>query len=155
LAASGLCAMALSACGGSGGGSSGTAQAFDPNKHYSITVWSGFTPGEREIGGFDSVIADFEKLHPNVDVKSVAGVHDEKDVGAIRGGNAPNVALSFSSDNTGTFCSSGAFIDLQPYIDRDKVDINAFPKAVQEYTEYQGTRCSMPLLADVYGLYYN
>ena len=155
LAASGFCALALGACGGSGGGSSGTAQTFDPNKKVTITVWSGFTPGEREIGVFDSVIADFEKLHPNVHVDSVAGVNDDKIVAAIRGGNAPDVALSFSSDNTGAFCSSGAWINLQPYIDRDNVDISQFPKAVQEYTEYNGTRCSMPLLADVYGLYYN
>ena len=155
LAAAGLSALALAACGGSGDSSSGTAQAFDPNKQYTITVWSGFTPGEREIGVFDSVIADFEKAHPNVHVKSVAGVNDEKIVAAIRAGDAPNVALSFSSDNTGAFCSSGAWIDLKPYIDRDNVDIGAFPKAVQQYTEFNGTRCAMPELADVYGLYYN
>jgi multiple sugar transport system substrate-binding protein len=155
LVAAGLSALALSACGGGDDNSSGTAQAFDPNKDVTITVWQPFTPDERESGVFDSVVADFEKLHPNVDVKTVAGVNDEKIVAAVRGGNAPDVALSFSSDNTGAFCNSGAWIDLQPYIDRDKVDINEFPKAVQDYTEYQGTRCAMPLLADVYGLYYN
>jgi multiple sugar transport system substrate-binding protein len=155
LAATGLCALGLAACGGSSDSSSGTAQAFDPNKDVTITVWQPFTPGERESGVFDSVVADFEKVHPNVQVKVVAGVNDEKIVAAVRGGNAPDVALSFSSDNTGAFCSSGAWIDLQPYIDRDNVDINQFPPAVREYTEYQGTRCAMPLLADVYGLYYN
>ena len=148
-------ALALGACGGSGGSSSGDAQKFDPNKDVTITVWSGFTPGEREIAAFDSVIKDFEKLHPNVDVNSVAGINDDKIVAAIRGGNAPDVALSFSSDNTGAFCGSGAWINLQPYIDRDHVDISQFPAAVRSYTEYSGTRCAMPLLADVYGLYYN
>jgi multiple sugar transport system substrate-binding protein len=150
-----LSALGLAACGGGDGGSAGTAQKFDPNKDVTITVWSGFTPGEREIGVFDSVIKDFEKLHPNVQVDSVAGVNDDKIVAAIRGGNAPDVALSFSSDNTGAFCGSGAWIDLQPYIDRDNVDVNEFPAAVRTYTEYNGTRCAMPLLADVYGLYYN
>lgn len=148
-------ALALGACGGGGDNGGGEAQKFDPNKEVTITVWSGFTPGEREIGAFDSVIKDFEKLHPNVHVNSVAGINDDKIVAAIRAGNAPDVALSFSSDNTGAFCSSGAWIDLQPYIDRDQVDINEFPQAVRSYTEYNGTRCAMPLLADVYGLYYN
>ncbi len=148
-------ALALGACGGGGDSGGGEAQKFDPNKDVTITVWSGFTPGEREIGVFDSVIKDFEKLHPNVHVDSVPGINDDKIVAAIRGGNAPDVALSFSSDNTGAFCSSGAWIDLQPYIDRDQVDIDEFPPAVRSYTEYNGSRCAMPLLADVYGLYYN
>jgi multiple sugar transport system substrate-binding protein len=30
-----------------------------------------------------------------------------------------------------------------------------FPQAVQTYTEYQGKRCALPMLADTYGLYYN
>ena len=151
-----LCPLGLGACfGGDDSSSSGTAQSFDKNKDVTITVWSGFTPGEREIGVFDSVVKDFEKKYPNVQVDSVAGVNDDKIVAAIRSGNAPDVALSFSSDNTGAFCGSGAWIDLQPYIDRDGVDVNEFPEAVRTYTEYNGTRCAMPLLADDYGLYYN
>jgi multiple sugar transport system substrate-binding protein len=147
--------LGLSACGGGGGSDSGSgsAQKFDPNKEVTITFWSGFT--SRELRLLNGVIADFEKKFPNVTVNSVGGINDDKITAAIRGGNAPDVALSFSSDNTGAFCSSGAWIDLQPYIDRDHVDIGAFPKAVQQYTEYQGTRCAMPLLADDYGLYYN
>ena len=156
IAAAVVCPLGLAGCfGGDDSGSSGTAQSFDKNKDVTITVWSGFTPGEREIGVFDSVVEDFEKKYPNVHVDSVAGVNDDKIVAAIRAGNAPDVALSFSSDNTGAFCGSGAWIDLQPYIDRDNVDINAFPEAVRTYTEYNGTRCAMPLLADDYGLYYN
>ena len=50
LAATGLCALGLAACGGSSDSSSGTAQAFDPNKDVTITVWQPFTPGERESG---------------------------------------------------------------------------------------------------------
>ena len=146
--------LGLSACGGGGGGSdTGSAQKFDPKQKVTITFWSGFT--SRELRLLNGVIADFEKKFPNVTVNSVGGINDDKITAAIRGGNAPDVALSFSSDNTGAFCSSGAWIDLAPYISRDKVDIGAFPKAVQQYTEYKGTRCAMPLLADVYGLYYN
>ena len=65
------------------------------------------------------------------------------------------MTLSFSTDNTGAFCSSGGWIDLTPYIERDTSRSSDFPQAVQDYTEYQGDRCAMPLLADDYGLYYN
>ena len=30
-----------------------------------------------------------------------------------------------------------------------------FPAATRYYTQYKGTRCALPLLADAYGLYYN
>ena len=30
-----------------------------------------------------------------------------------------------------------------------------FPQASQYYTQYKGKRCALPLLADVYGFYYN
>src|SRR5258708_25598100 len=30
-----------------------------------------------------------------------------------------------------------------------------FPKTSQYYTQYKGKRCALPLLADVYGFYYN
>jgi multiple sugar transport system substrate-binding protein len=149
-------ALGLAACGGddsSSSSSSEEAQTFDPNKQYDLTMWSGFTG--RELDVLDGIIDQFEEQNPNVSVDSVGSVNDDKIVAALRGGNAPDVTLSFSTDNTGAFCSSGGWIDLTPYIERDKVAIDDFPQAVQDYTEYQGNRCAMPLLADDYGLYYN
>src|SRR3954447_25503358 len=148
-----LCALGLAACGGGDSTSSGEAQTFDPNKKVTLTIWSGFST--RELDVFNGILDQFEKKYPNVTVNSVGSVNDDKIVAALRGGNAPDVTLSFSTDNTGAFCSSGGWIDLTPYIERDNVDIGQFPQAVQDYTQYNGTRCAMPLLADDYGLYYN
>ena len=33
--------------------------------------------------------------------------------------------------------------------------MNQFPASTRYYTQYKGTRCALPLLADVYGFYYN
>ncbi|HEX4248150.1 MAG TPA: extracellular solute-binding protein, partial [Pseudonocardia sp.] len=67
----------------------------------------------------------------------------------------PDVAISFYTDNLGAWCSNGTFQDLAPYIERDKIDMTQIPQAVRDYTEFQGKRCAMPMLADVIGLYYN
>jgi multiple sugar transport system substrate-binding protein len=80
---------------------------------------------------------------------------DDRITNAIRGGDAPDVVSSFTTDSVGQWCRSGAWQDLAPYIGKDRLDLGQFPKAVQEYTQYKGTRCAMPLLADTYGLYYN
>ena len=87
--------------------------------------------------------------------KSVGGINDDKIIAAIRGGNAPDVAQSFTADNTGAFCSSGGWIDLKPYMRAGHIDVSMFPPAVQTYTQFNGTRCALPMLADTYGLYYN
>jgi multiple sugar transport system substrate-binding protein len=153
-----LAALALVACGGGGdsksttqGNSGGGANA--SHKPVTITLWNGFT--ERELGVIKQAVAAFHRTHPWITVKVVGGINDDKIIAAIRGGNSPDVAQSFTADNTGLFCSSGGWIDLKPYMDASKIDASMFPQAVQTYTQYQGKRCALPMLADTYGLYYN
>jgi multiple sugar transport system substrate-binding protein len=40
-------------------------------------------------------------------------------------------------------------------MDRDGISDSIFPPAPRAYTQFNGTRCSLPMLADAYGLYYN
>jgi multiple sugar transport system substrate-binding protein len=122
-------------------------------KATSITIWVGFTG--RELGIVKGVIAQFERSHPTIKVKTVGGISDDKIVAAIRGGNAPDVTQSFTADNAGSFCSTGAWIDLGPYMKKDHVSASMFPSAAAYYTQFKGTRCALPMLADDYGLYYN
>jgi multiple sugar transport system substrate-binding protein len=148
----------LAACGG-GGDSKSTSTAAGgsttaaSHKPVTITLWNGFS--NRELGVVNQAVAAFHQSHPWITVKSVGGVNDDKIIAAIRGGNSPDVAQSFTADNTGLFCSSGGWIDLKPYMEASKIDASMFPQAVQTYTQYQGKRCALPMLADTYGLYYN
>jgi multiple sugar transport system substrate-binding protein len=140
-----LLASVAAGCGGSSSSSSGSAD---------ITFWTGFS--ERELGVMKDVVADFEKSHPNIHVKVVGGISDDKIVAAIRGGNAPDVAHSFDAGAyTGAYCSNGAWIDLADYMKRDALSDDVFPAVPRQYSQYNGTRCALPMLADVYGLYYN
>jgi multiple sugar transport system substrate-binding protein len=118
-----------------------------------LTIWVGWSA--RELSVFKSVVADYDKKTAAVEVKVVGGINDDKIIAAIRAGNAPDVVSSFTSQNVGIYCSSGGWIDLGPYLKQDKININIFPKATQYYTQYKGTRCALPLLADDYGFYYN
>jgi multiple sugar transport system substrate-binding protein len=118
-----------------------------------VSFWHFFTG--REASAIDAVVKDFETSHPGITVKVSKGQDDEKMRQAISAGKGPDVGLSYSTDIVGNFCTSGAWRDLNPYITRDKVDMNQLAPVVRSYTEYKGTRCSMPVLADTYGLYYN
>jgi len=102
------------------------------------------------------VVADFEKTHPDIHVKVVGGISDDKIVAAIRGGNAPDVAHSFDAGAyTGAYCSNGAWIDLADYMNQDGLSDDVFPEVPRQYSQFEGTRCALPMLADVYGVYYN
>jgi multiple sugar transport system substrate-binding protein len=118
-----------------------------------LTVWVGWSA--RELSEFKKVAAEYDKKNAAVTVKVVGGINDDKIIAALRGGNAPDVVSSFTSANVGIYCPSGGWIDLGPYLKHDKVDMNQFPAATLYYTQYKGKRCALPLLADVYGFYYN
>ncbi|QKG19342.1 ABC transporter substrate-binding protein [Actinomadura verrucosospora] len=150
LAAAGL---GLTACtaGGSGDGRSGGPKA---GEKQTIEVWHGWS-APHEVKAFQDAVAGFHRLHPNITVKLVKDQTDDRITNAIRGGNPPDVVSSFTTDSVGQWCQSGAWQDLSGDISGSKLDMNQFPKPVQQYTQYKGRRCAMPLLADAYGLYYN
>jgi multiple sugar transport system substrate-binding protein len=151
--------IAIAGCGSSGSGSkSGSATggpipAFNSAEKASITYWVPFTGSELEQ--VRKVVAGFERAYPNIKVKVVGNINDEKIIAAARSGNVPDAALSFTTANTGVFCRDGTFLNLGPAISRDGVDLNNFPPAQRKYTEYKGIRCVLPAMADTYGLYYN
>jgi multiple sugar transport system substrate-binding protein len=118
-----------------------------------VELWHFFT--EREAKAIASVVKDFEAAHPTIKVTVKSGQDDSKVTQAIGAGRGPDVGLSYSTDIVGKFCSSGAWVDLTQYVQRDKVDLNKLNATTRQYTQFDGKRCAMPFLADAYGLYYN
>jgi multiple sugar transport system substrate-binding protein len=118
-----------------------------------VELWHFFT--EREAKAIASVVKDFEAAHPTIKVTVKSGQDDSKVTQAIGAGTGPDVGLSYSTDIVGKFCSSGAWVDLTQYIQRDKVDLNKLNATTRQYTQFDGKRCAMPFLADAYGLFYN
>jgi multiple sugar transport system substrate-binding protein len=118
-----------------------------------ITIWVGWSA--RELKEFKKIVAEYDRKNADVNVKVVGGINDDKITAAIRSGNVPDVVSSFTSANVGSYCKSGAWIDLKPMLQKDKINVDMFPKSTQYYTQYNGKRCALPFLADVYGLYYN
>ncbi len=150
----GAVGLGASGCMGGDDDSSGDkAAAKYDGKPVTITLWTGFS--DRELGVIKEVVADFHKQNPKITVDVLGAVDDDKIIAAARGGNSPDVAHSFSTDNTGAFCSSGAWIPLKSYMERDGLSTNPFPESVRSYTQFEGNQCTLPMLADVYGLYYN
>ena len=153
LAISAGAALALAGCSTGSTDSPAVASAAPTNLSGTVSLWHFFS--DREAGVVQKAVDQFEKANPDVKVVVHSGQDDAKLQQVISSGGDVDVAISYSSDIVGNFCSTGAFADLEPYITRDKVDLEQFPKVVRTYTEFDGTRCTLPLLADVPALYMN
>ncbi|MDX3074555.1 ABC transporter substrate-binding protein [Streptomyces sp. NPDC088354] len=153
IAAAAAISLLTSACTGS----SNNTASDDPSKDVTITFWHGWS-APSEVKAISANVTAFEKAHPNIHVKVQGNITDDKINQALRAGgpNAPDVVSSFTTDNVGKFCSSNAFADLDPYLKKSGIDAaTTFPKPMLEYTQFEGKRCTLPLLGDAYGLYYN
>ncbi|MFK4038975.1 ABC transporter substrate-binding protein [Nonomuraea wenchangensis] len=155
-----LCSAALTACtagkeaGPSLGAPRPSGSASQALPAATIELWHGFST-DAEVKAFEEAIATFNQKYPQITVKATKGVQDDQITQAIRGGNAPDVAASFTTDNVAQWCRSGAFQDLTPVIAQDGIDLSVLPAAARSYTAFEGRQCMLPLLADAYGLYYN
>ncbi|MFI6737331.1 ABC transporter substrate-binding protein [Nonomuraea sp. NPDC050451] len=119
-----------------------------------LELWHGFST-DAEVKAFEEAIAGFNKKFPQITVKAVKNVQDDQITQAIRGGNAPDVAASFTTDSVAQWCKSGSFQDLTPVIKQDGIDLSVLPEVARSYSGFEGRQCTLPLLADAYGLYYN
>ncbi|GAA4867611.1 ABC transporter substrate-binding protein [Kitasatospora terrestris] len=148
-------AVLATACTGTDSGSADDGSA--AGKDVTVTFWHGWSQ-ENEVKAINDNIAAFEKKHPNIHVKVVGNIADDKSEQALRAGgsDAPDVVSSFTTDNVGKFCSSNVWTDLAPMLKKDGIDPAAtFPAAMLKYSQFKGNQCALPLLGDAYGLYYN
>ncbi|MFF1906258.1 ABC transporter substrate-binding protein [Kitasatospora sp. NPDC058218] len=152
---SAVLALLATACTGTNdaGGNDDSASG----KDVTITFWHGWSQ-DSEVKAINANIAAFEKAHPNIHVKAVGNIADDKVNQSLRAGgdDAPDVVSSFTTNNVGMFCSTKAFADLKPFLAKDNIDAaKTFPAAMLNYTQFEGNQCSLPLLGDAFGLYYN
>jgi multiple sugar transport system substrate-binding protein len=143
------------ACTAGGGGGETPATVNPSGSHEPVTlqIWGAWTG--RELRQFNKIFDGFTQKYPWITVKSTGGVGDQKLIAAINAGNPPDVVLSFTPDNVGQFCSSGAWQDLTPYIKQSNFDLSQIPKGALAFTSFGGSQCALPFLTDTYGLYYN
>jgi multiple sugar transport system substrate-binding protein len=154
-------ALAATACTGGGAVKQQTITSVDPYPtsmpNVTIKLWHGFSEGV-ETTAFNAMITAFEKVHPNIKVVATPNIGDSQIQAGIKagGGNAPDVAVSFTTDDVGTYCQSNYFINLNQDIKAAQIDMaSTFPAPLIKYTNYQGDQCALPLENDAYGLYYD
>ncbi len=109
--------------------------ASNPNKQ---KIRFAFWGSPEEVKIITSIIADWEKTHPNVDVvleHTPYGGYASKILTRIAGGDAPDIMAAEVSLFT-SFWGKGVFLDLTPFIKNDSAfSLNDFfPQIVDHFT---------------------
>src|SRR5262249_23546028 len=143
-----LAAGATGCFGGSSNSDTATGDTTAAAKHKPVTLtfWSGYTG--RELKDYQQAFVRFHKEDPWITVKGTGNIDDPKIIAAINSGTPPDALLSFAPNNTGKFCSSGAWQNLNSYISRDHIDLSQFPPSALQYSGFKGNQCSLPALTD-------
>ncbi|MGI5139311.1 MULTISPECIES: sugar ABC transporter substrate-binding protein [unclassified Streptomyces] len=135
-------ALALTACGGSGGAGV-TADA-----KQTLTVWAMGTEGEK----LGDVAKEYEKSHPNIDIKVTPvgwDVAHQKLVAAAAAGKLPDV-VQMGGSYLGEFADMGV---LEPVDTKNFKQGDYFPAAWQQGV-YDGKTYGVPWYVDTRVLYY-
>jgi len=155
----GVLGIAMLAVACTAGGGSSAVSAVDTGSgatHSPVTlnVWS-FYSGH-EFAQYQAVLSDFQAKYPWISIKHTPGKSDTDYLRAVNSNTAPDLAISPGPDNVAKFCSSGAYQDLNPFLQQDGMDVTTIiPPQALRYTSYQGDQCTLPVLSDAYGIYYN
>lgn len=134
------------------------ADAYPPGRPpVTVALWDGFSQGS-ENDAFNAMVKTFEAAHPNIHVTVTGDITDTQIQQGIKAGGAqsPDVAVSFTTDDVGTYCSTGEWLNLNRDIAAVGIDpAKTFPAPLIAYSGYRGDQCALPLENDAYGLYYN
>ena len=146
--------LTLAACSGSSGGGEAAPPASTNHKPMTITMWSGFT--DRELGILGKTVDTFHASHPWITVKNVGGVDDDKIIKSIRAATRPTSRCPSPPTGSAPTAAAAPGSTSGPTSSATRSTLSQIPKVSADlHDSTNGTRCAMPALADVYGLYYN
>lgn len=151
-----LFAMITVACTAGGSSSVSAIDTSSGAAHTPVTinVWSFYTG--HEFTQYQGVLDDFKAKYPWITINHTPAKSDQDYLRAVNSNSAPDIAISPGPDNVAKFCDSGAYQDLTPFLQQDGTDLTAVvPEPALRYTSYKGNQCTLPVLTDAYGLYYN
>lgn len=126
------------------------------DKIIEIDFWHNYASGEG-AKLMTSLIANFEKEHPNMKVKELGlafGEQDEKIIPALAAGTAPDIFV-FDLSTVKARAMNGQLMNLDSYVKAESLDVSKFFPATLDACMYNGELYGLPYMTDTRVLYYN
>ncbi|QTR04181.1 sugar ABC transporter substrate-binding protein [Saccharothrix algeriensis] len=144
--------VALAAVAVLGAGACGGAASSDGPVTLTYAVWD-----KEQVPAMEKIAAEFEKSHPDVDVKVQLTSNKEywtKLQTAVTGGSAPDV-FWMNGPRFQLYASQGVLLPLDEQIAAAGVDTGAYPRQLVDLYTFEDKKYGLPKDFDTIGLWYN
>ncbi len=158
LIATGCGAPAASPSASSGGGTSAapsTASSQAPATVSNIVLrycWS----GEGEVAAMESIIQDWNKANPAIQVRGISGsINPEQIAAAVAGGAPPDMVITCNNLPIPGFAHDGVILPMDDLLTKIGADTSDILPASLAWMTYQGKLYGLPFLQDTWGFFWN
>ncbi|GIP41398.1 ABC transporter substrate-binding protein [Paenibacillus sp. J31TS4] len=156
-----LALTAVSTLGCSSGGGAEEAGAVAPSASEDqtpVTIQYWHAHADVQLEGLNYMLAEFKKKYPWITVEPVyqgayADLH-KKLLAAVAAKEVPAVT-NVEVASIPNFGEGGIFMDLNPYIKRDKMDVNDFSQGMLKAYAYNNKQYGLPLIVSANVFIYN
>jgi ABC-type glycerol-3-phosphate transport system substrate-binding protein len=159
-----LVGLVVAACGGStsspsapSGGSAGPSSAASqgPVAVSNIVLrycWS----GEGEVAAMESIIQDWNKANPAIQVRGISGsIKPEQIAAAVAGGAPPDMVINCNNLPVPGFAHENVIVPIDDLLKKVGADTSDIIPASLDWMTYQGKLYGLPFLQDTWGLLWN
>lgn len=144
-----LCAMLISACGGSGDTSKSSGPSNQPE---TITIWHSWQ-GDY-LNAKKAIFDAYHKQHPNITIKLVEQDQlVDKSITALKGGKGPDI-IAWTDDSLGQLAASRMVVPMDQYLSSDYINSTFTPAAAKAVT-YNGKIYGVPETTEAITIMYN
>lgn len=124
-----------------------------PSQKEVLTIWS--APTGLEEQSFKKLCARFEREHPQITIKHMGGLTQEKLESAIVAGCPPDLAYIYNIVGIAPMAANGALVSLDSYFQRSGLHEKDFLPGAIAQMRFRGNLYAMPTTRDSRALYYN
>ncbi|MBE3576115.1 MAG: extracellular solute-binding protein [Limnochordales bacterium] len=105
----------------------------------------------------DTVLKQFEKLHPGVTIETIRTPWPENTrfQALLVSGTPPDIWMSVGMKSSNLYVDQGVWMDLTPLITRDKIDLSQYFQPALDVTTFRGMRYGLPIVMFTDALIYN
>jgi ABC-type glycerol-3-phosphate transport system substrate-binding protein len=132
----------------------GTSAADAANGKIQLTMWQQWGGGH-EQQMLQTVIDQYEKLHPNVTITQTPVTNNAKILAAITGGDPPDIVDLGNSLSLGSWAAAGAAVPLNEMLKRAQVNLSVYNARALDGMKIGNTIYALPFQSFDVALLYN
>lgn len=112
--------------------------------------------GEGEVAAMESIIQDWNKANPAIQVRGISGsINPEQIAAAVAGGAPPDMVITCNNLPIPGFAHDNVIVPMDDLLAKIGADTSDIIPASLEWVKYGGKLYGLPFLQDTWGFFWN